>query len=99
MSEWTFLTKHGMALSLISRHPRITALEIGAEMGITERAVRKIIADLYDAGYITKKKEGRGVIYRINSEMPLRRDTHREIAIGDVLRSLGWKKTGAVSHK
>ncbi len=92
MSEWTFITKHGIALSLIARHPRITALELGAAMGITERAVRKLIANLYAAGYIRKKKEGRGVKYQINPDLSLRHDTHHEVAIGDFLESLGWKR-------
>jgi predicted ArsR family transcriptional regulator len=92
MPEWTFITKHAVALSLIAKHPRITAREMGIEMGITERATRKLIADLYAAGYIGKKREGRGVKYRIHPDLSLRQDTHREVAIGDMLESLGWKR-------
>ena len=92
MPEWTFITKHAVALSLIAKHSRITALELGAAMGVTERAVRKIIADLYAEGYIGKKREGRGVRYRINPDLSLRQHTHREVDIGDLLMSLGWKR-------
>jgi DNA-binding transcriptional ArsR family regulator len=92
MTEWTFITKHAAALSLIARNPRITARELGSVMGITERAVRRIIAELYAAGYISKKKEGRGVKYRVNPGLSLRHDTHREVAIGDFLEALGWKR-------
>jgi len=92
MPEWTFITKHAVALSLIAKHSRITALELGTAMGVTERAVRKIIADLYAAGYIGKKREGRGVRYRINPDLSLRQHTHREVDIGDLLMSLGWKR-------
>ena len=92
MPEWTFITKHAVVLSLTARHPCITARELSSQLGVTERAVRKIIADLYAAGYIGKKREGRGVRYSINPELPLRQDTHREIAIGDMLKSLGWGK-------
>jgi predicted transcriptional regulator len=92
MPEWTFITRHAVALSLISKHPRITALELGKEMEITERAVRKIIADLSADGYISKKREGRGVRYGINPKMTLRQSAHREIEVGDLLASLGWKK-------
>ncbi len=92
MSEWTFLTKHATALSLIARNPRITALELSSATGITERAVRRIIADLYTAGYIKKKREGRGVRYRINPDLTLRHDAHSEVGIGDFLESLGWKR-------
>jgi predicted transcriptional regulator len=92
MPEWTFITKHAVALSLIAKNPRITALELGAELGVTERAVRKIIADLYNTGYVSKKREGRGVRYRINQELPLRQESHQEVGIGEFLTTLGWKK-------
>lgn len=92
MPEWAFLTKHALVLSLIARHPRITARALAESIGITERAVRGIIADLYSEGYINKKRVGRGIIYSINPELTLRHDTHREVAIGDFLKSLGWKK-------
>jgi predicted DNA-binding transcriptional regulator YafY len=91
MTEWTFITKHAVALSLIASNPRITALELGAALGITERAVRKLIADLNNAGYIIKKREGRGVKYRINADLSLRHESHREVGIGDFLMTLGWK--------
>jgi predicted DNA-binding transcriptional regulator YafY len=93
MPEWTFITRHAVALSLIASNPRITALELGARLGVTERAVRKLIADLFNAGYISKKREGRGVRYRINPGLTLRQDMHREIAIGEFLATLGWKKS------
>jgi hypothetical protein len=59
---------------------------------VTERAVRKIISDLYSAGYIGKQREGRGIRYSINPDLPLRQDTYHEVAIGDMLKSLGWAK-------
>jgi predicted transcriptional regulator len=92
MAEWTFLTKHAIALSLIAKHPRITAIEVATSMGITERAIRKLIADLYTGGYIGKRREGRGVKYSINPDRTLRHETLHDIAIGDFLAALGWKK-------
>ena len=92
MPEWTFLTNHALVLSFLSKHPRITARELSTAIGITERAVRRFIADLYAAGYIEKKKDGRGVRYRINPELSFRHGTYRETAIGDFLESLGWRR-------
>ena len=92
MPEWTFLTNHALVLSFLAKHPRITARELSTSIGITERAIRRFIADLHAAGYITKRREGRGVRYRINSDLSLRHDTYREVAIGDLLESLGWKR-------
>ena len=94
MLEWTFLTKHALVLSLIAKQPRITALVLALAIGITERAVRRIIADLYADGYISKKRIGRGVRYGINPDLSLRHSTHRKIAIGDFLGALGWKRRG-----
>ena len=93
MPEWTFLTKHALVLSLIAKQPSITAHEASTAIGITERAVRRVIADLNASGYISKKRVGRGVKYRINPNLSLRHDTHREIAIGDFLETLGWKRS------
>ena len=92
MLEWTFLTKHALVLSLIANHPRITAQELALTIGTTERQIRRIIADLFADGYIKKKRVGRGIRYQINPELSLRHDTHREIAIGDFLEALGWRR-------
>jgi DNA-binding transcriptional ArsR family regulator len=81
-----------MVLSYISRHPRTTALDLAMAIGITERATRKIIADLLDEGYITKRREGRRNRYRINPDLPLRHPAHEETAVGDLLKVLGWKR-------
>jgi DNA-binding transcriptional ArsR family regulator len=99
MSNWTFLTNHGMVLSQIAKHPRITALEVSSAIGITERATRKIIAELLEAGYITIKKEGRRNRYRIIPDLLLRHPAHGETAVGDLLKALGWKKRGRPSFE
>ena len=92
MPEWMFLTKHALVLSLVAKQPRITAQQLAIAIGTTERQIRRVIADLFTTGYIDKKREGRGVRYRINPELSLRHDTHREIAIGDFLEALGWRR-------
>ena len=92
MPDWTFLTNHALVLSFLAKHPRITSLEIALEIGITERATRKIIADLDAAGYIDKEREGRRVRYWINPDMPMRHEAQRDIAVGDFLQVLGWKR-------
>ncbi len=91
MSEWTFLSNHALVLSYIAHHSRITARELADAVGITERATRKIIADLLETGYIDRKHEGRRNRYRVNSDLELRHPIHGETAIGDLLKALGWK--------
>jgi DNA-binding transcriptional ArsR family regulator len=91
MALWTFLTNHSLVLSFLARHPMITARELSLQIGITERAIRKIIADLEKEGYILKKKEGRRVRYTINPKIPLRHKTQRDKAVGELLHVLGTK--------
>ena len=94
MPEWTFLTNHSLVLSFLAKHPRITALELAEAIGTRERTTRKIIADLEAAGYISKKREGRRNRYRINPELSLRHWTQQDVAIGNLLEALGWKRRG-----
>jgi predicted transcriptional regulator len=91
MATW-LLPLCAMVLYYLARKPLITAREVAQEIGITERAVRKIIADLDTARYINKAKEGRRVRYTINTEVTLHRLPQSDMPILDFLRALGWKK-------
>lgn len=99
MPEWKFLTNHALVLCLIAKHPRITAREISASIGITEKATRNIINNLETDDYITKKREGRRIRYRVDPDMPLRSETQQDRAIGDLLETLGWKRRGSQTKK
>ena len=93
MPGWKFLTNHALVLCSIAQQPRITAREISLAIGITEKATRNIINDLETDGYVTKKREGRRIRYRINPDLPLTSETQQDNAIiGDLLEVLGWKR-------
>ena len=91
MPGWKFLTNHALVLCLVAQQPRITGREIANTVGITEKATRNIINDLETDGYITKKREGRRIRYRIDPDMPLRHETQQDSSIGNLLEVLGWK--------
>jgi DNA-binding transcriptional ArsR family regulator len=92
MPGWKFLTNHALVLCLIAQQSRITARDISSAIGITEKATRNIINDLEADEYITKKKEGRRIRYRIDPDMPLRHEIQHDNSIGDLLEILGWKR-------
>ena len=85
---WTFITHHAAVLLLVAKLPRITAREISQEVGITERHVRIIISDLYEGGYISKMREGRGIRYLVDFERPMRHRTQRGVAVRHLLSIL-----------
>ena len=93
MLKWTFITNHAAVLSFISRHPVITAHELALEVGISERAIRRIISELLDAGYIKKKKEGRRVRYQVKHHAPLRHKIHTDKPVGELLKVLNAPPT------
>ncbi len=92
MAGWKFVTNHALVLSLVIQQPRVTAREISSNIGITEKATRRIINDLEAEGYVTKKREGRRIRYRVDPGLPLRTETPQDKDIGNLLEVLGWKR-------
>jgi DNA-binding transcriptional ArsR family regulator len=90
---WTFITNYAAVLSLLANHPRITAREIAEEVGITERSIRFIISDLDGAGYISKVREGRNILYRVDVKRSMRHKTQRDIAVSDLLSVLSKERS------
>ena len=92
MPDWTFITNHGLVLAYIAKYPQSTAREMATAISITERAVRKITAELEANGYMQRQRVGRNNVYRINPGIRLRHDTTHDVAVGDLLNVLGWRQ-------
>jgi DNA-binding IclR family transcriptional regulator len=88
MSEWSFLTNHARAVVCIAHDPGIRLRDIGATLGITERAAFGIVTDLTDAGYVVKNKDGNRNRYHIQHHLPVRGAVGQERTIGEVLELL-----------
>ena len=69
---WTFLTNHAHVLIHISADPKARMRDVAERVGITERAVQRIVAELVDAGYLAVTREGRRSRYAVNGDRPLR---------------------------
>jgi predicted transcriptional regulator len=95
MSSWTFLTNHAHVLLCISRDPGIRLREVATEVGITERAAQRIVAELVEAGYISREREGRRNRYEVHAELPLRHPLEQSHEIGELLDLLGAIKAAA----
>ena len=67
---WTFLTNHAHVLIVLSKNPSTVLREVALRVGITERAVQRIIADLERDGFIEREKVGRQNYYRLRSKQP-----------------------------
>jgi DNA-binding transcriptional ArsR family regulator len=92
MPGWKFVTNHALVLCQIAQQPRITVREIALAIGITEKAIHRIITDLETDGYVTKIREGRRLRYWVNPDLRLRGEILQDKAVGDLLEMLGWKR-------
>jgi hypothetical protein len=88
MAEWTFLTNHARVLLCIAEDPGVRLRDIAETLGITERSAYGIVADLADAGYVVKDRDGRRNRYEIQDDLPLPEATSQERTVGDVLAVL-----------
>jgi len=84
-SMWTFLTNHTHVLFCLSRDPSMRMRDIAHEVGITERAVQRIVAELRAAGYLDGERDGRRVEYTIQRDRHLRHPLESACRIGEVL--------------
>ena len=82
---WTFLTNHSHVLLCIAEDPTIRGRDIADRVGITERSAQSIIADLVEAGYLTREKVGRRNHYEIHAGQPLRHPVERDHSVMELL--------------
>jgi DNA-binding MarR family transcriptional regulator len=84
-TNWTFLSNHTHVLILLAKEPEILLRDVADLVGITERAVQKIVADLEKSGFFKKEKIGRCNRYNINTKIPLRHPLEAHKQIGELL--------------
>jgi DNA-binding transcriptional ArsR family regulator len=91
-TEWTFLTNHAHVLLCLSREPTALMRDVATDVGITERAVQRIVADLERAGYLLREKEGRRNQYEVCADLPLRHPIERHRTVASLLGLLERRK-------
>ena len=77
--------------------PAVDAGDIGAVVGLTERSVQAIVADLEEAGYLIRTRVGRRTQYTVNPESRFRhpaQDGHRVGPLLDLLAAYDGRGIG-----
>ena len=90
---WTFLTNHAHVLVCLHRDPTVRLRDVAHSVGITERAVQRIVHDLSDAGYITIEKDGRRNHYRVNANKTLRHPVEDRTTVKELLGIVSRRKS------
>ena len=85
-TSWTFLTNHAHVLLILAKSPSERIRDIASVVGITERAVQRIIVELESDGYLEHIRDGRRNVYRVLSKKPLRHDVERHRQVHDLIK-------------
>ena len=86
MSEWTIFSNHGHVLLYLAREPEARLRDVAQEVGITERAVQKIVRDLQDGGILKVTRHGRRNRYQVNTRKSLRHRLESHRTVGSLVR-------------
>lgn len=91
MQQWTFLSNHTHVLLVLATTPDVVLREVADKVGITERAVQRILSELEAEGFVDRKKDGRKNRYTLNLNKPLRHELERNRTIGELIQLLKKK--------
>jgi predicted transcriptional regulator len=89
---WTFLTNHAHVLLCIAADPEVLMRDVAHRVGITERAVQRIVAELAEAGYLVRHREGRRNSYEVRTDRPLRHPIERHRAVSALIELVAQER-------
>lgn len=87
-TPWTFLSNHSHVLICLARDPELRMRDVAQLVGITERAVQRIVRELTDAGVLRLEKIGRRNRYHVAGQQPLRHPLEAHHTIEDLIRAV-----------
>lgn len=82
---FTYLTNHTHVLVALNADPESRVRDMADAIGITERAVQRIILDLETVGVLDREKLGRRNRYKIRRHARLRHPLESHCTIGGLL--------------
>ena len=84
-TAWTFLSNHTHVLVCLAAGGDPLLRDVAAQVGITERQVQRIVAELEAAGVLRRERDGRRNVYAIDTAVPLRHALESHCRIGELL--------------
>lgn len=93
--HWTFLSNHGHVLVCLALDPGSRLRDVATQVGITERAVQKIVGDLEEAGVLVRQRTGRRNSYHLNVNAPLRHALEAHRTVGALLGLFAGRKSAS----
>lgn len=83
--RWTFLSNHAHVLVSLAAQPEQRIRDLAASIGITERAIQRILANLEEEGMVQHEREGRRNVYSLHLNQPLRHPLEAHCKVQDLV--------------
>lgn len=91
-ANWTFLTNHAHVLLCLVENAEARMREVAVRVGITERAVQRIVAELEEAGYLSRMREGRANRYLVHEDLFLRHSVESHCTIAELIGMVSGRR-------
>lgn len=85
MTQFKFLTNHGLTLLCVAANPDARIRDIAANVDITERAAQRIVGELVEAQYLDRRRVGRRNRYSLPASVPGSPSIRRVMALSALL--------------
>jgi DNA-binding Lrp family transcriptional regulator len=89
--SWTFLSNHAHVLLCLAQDANARIRDVAYRVGITERAVQSILADLTREHIVTSTRIGRRNHYEVDGSFHLRHPLEAHRTVRDLVRLLRTK--------
>jgi len=99
LRPWSFLSPHAQVLLAVARRPEARINDLAATLGMSERALYRMLADLHKAGYVRREKIGRCNRYVVDRSRPLEDPGVEGDVVADLLRLLPREDGGPTARK
>ncbi|MCE9518427.1 MAG: winged helix-turn-helix domain-containing protein [Verrucomicrobia bacterium] len=84
--DWTFFTNHAHVLLCLAADPEMRLRDLATAVGITERAIHKVVSELEAGGILERSRQGRRNVYRIHGKLPLRHPVEAHCTVQGLIR-------------
>ena len=86
--SWTLLSNYAHVLICLATDANMRLREVAVNVGITERAVQRIVSELETADILHKKRDGRRNRYIVNYDRPLLHPLEAHCTVGTLLKTV-----------
>lgn len=82
---WPMLTNHAHVVVCLAADPDARLRDLAVQIGLTERATHRLVADLVECGIIERARVGRRNHYVVRPDSPLGHPVEAGHTVGDLL--------------